>query len=131
MDCPKKDCLNYLAKGYTHRNCFDCGSDFLNYETENFFSKRTEQEYDKKFFEKCINTGININDLDKDERYRFIQKLSRAKRFIHFCVTNYMKNYETDEETSIEYLDIVMNTIEKEQFRIGISETDESQRGNL
>jgi len=129
MDCSKKDCIYYYKEGYTHIMCINCGSDFLDYETENSFSKRTEQEANKKFEENCIDTGININDLfdenlNDSERYALVQRLSNVKNFIHFCVMNYLEFCEAGEKenTYIEYLDFVMNMIEKEQFRIGITE---------
>jgi hypothetical protein len=132
MDCPKKDCIYYYKEGYTHRNCINCGSDFLDYETENSFSKRTEQEANKKFEKSCIDIGININDLfckslNDNEKYALMQNLSKVKKFIHFCVMSYLEDYETKEgeDTYIEYLDIVMSIIEKEQFRLGIGEAGE------
>lgn len=132
MDCPKKDCILRLPDGYTTICCIDCGTDFLNYETKNSFSKRIEQKYNKNFEKTCIDTGINIDDLfdkivDNDKRYELVQKLSSIKKFIHFCVTDFLKNYDNEENKIryIQYLDLVMNIIEKEQFRLGITKINE------
>lgn len=131
MDCPKKDCIYYHKEGYTHNICIDCGTDFLDYETENVFSKRTVQEANKKFEKTCVDTGININDLfdenlNDSERCALMQKLSNVKNFIHFCVMNYLEFYEAGkyEDIYIEYLDLIMNMIEKEQFRLCITEAE-------